>query len=246
VIAVTGGKGGSGKTTTTVGLARALARRGASVVAADADWDLPNLTAVASETAESLAESKRYADETARDTDGPTQPTTPLDPGETSVLDAVADGKRVLVERSTPTYLDAPGPGANAEPTHTFETLDTLVSPSSPLFVDCPAGVSPDAAAPLRAADGCVLVTPLRRAALYDAVKTAAFARRLDCPPVGAVVVRTESTPSAVESLLECPVLGHVPECPPTPLSNQSVQSAYDVIARRLCVTHGDEQWHVA
>ena len=59
MIAVTGGKGGSGKTTTTVGLARALARRGASVVAADADWDLPNLTAVASETAESLAESKR-------------------------------------------------------------------------------------------------------------------------------------------------------------------------------------------
>ncbi|MFC6771221.1 AAA family ATPase, partial [Halorubrum pallidum] len=31
MIAVAGGKGGSGKTTTTVGLARALSRRGASV-----------------------------------------------------------------------------------------------------------------------------------------------------------------------------------------------------------------------
>ncbi|MFW6000490.1 MAG: AAA family ATPase, partial [Halorubrum sp.] len=39
MIAVAGGKGGSGKTTTTLGLARALSRRGAPVVAADADWD---------------------------------------------------------------------------------------------------------------------------------------------------------------------------------------------------------------
>ncbi|MDZ5813368.1 P-loop NTPase, partial [Halorubrum sp. AD140] len=50
MIAVAGGKGGSGKTTTTLGLARALSRRGAPVVAADADWDLPNLARLAAET----------------------------------------------------------------------------------------------------------------------------------------------------------------------------------------------------
>ena len=246
MIAVTGGKGGSGKTTTTVGLTRALARRGASVVAVDADWDLPNLAAVARETANAPAEPRQPGDGTARATDGPTQPTAPSSPGETSVLDAITGGGRVPIERSTPTYLDAPNPGRDAEPTHTLETLGTLVSSSSPLLVDCPAGVSPDAAAPLRAADGCVLVTPLRRAALYDTAKTAAFARRLGCSPVGAVLVRTESVPSAVESLLGCPVLGHVPARPPTPLSNPAVQSAYDVIARRLCTTYKDGQWHVA
>ena len=44
MLAVTGGKGGSGKTTTTLGLARALDR---PTLAVDADWDLPNLHALA-------------------------------------------------------------------------------------------------------------------------------------------------------------------------------------------------------
>lgn len=246
MLAVAGGKGGSGKTTTTVGLARALARRGASVVAADADWDLPNLAAMASETADSFAEPRRLSGRRTEATDGPARSPAPPDPGDKTVLDVTAEQTGTPLGRSMPTYLDAPNPGNDVEPKHTFETLDALVSSSSPLLVDCPAGVSPDAAAPLRAADRCVLVTPLQRAALYDAVKTAAFARRLDCPPVGAIVVRTESVPGTVESLLECPVLGHVPARPPAPLSARSVQSAYDVIARRLCGTYGDDQWRVA
>jgi septum site-determining protein MinD len=246
VLAVAGGKGGSGKTTTTVGLARALARRGASVVAADADWDLPNLAAMASETADSFAEPRRLSGRSMKATDAPEQAPALPDPGDRTILDVTAERNGARFKRSMPTYLDAPDPGSGVEPKHTFDTLDALVSSSSALLVDCPAGVSPDAAAPLRVADRCVLVTPLRQAALYDAVKTAAFARRLDCPPVGAIVVRTESIPGAVETLLECPVLGHVPARPPAPLSARSVQSAYDIIARRLCDTYGDDQWRVA
>ncbi|ESP89504.1 nucleotide-binding protein, partial [Candidatus Halobonum tyrrellensis] len=44
MLAVTGGKGGTGKTTTTLGLARALDGR---TLAVDADWDLPDLHALA-------------------------------------------------------------------------------------------------------------------------------------------------------------------------------------------------------
>ncbi|WP_313695304.1 CDP-4-keto-6-deoxy-D-glucose-3-dehydrase [Halorarum halobium] len=44
MLAVTGGKGGSGKTTTTLGLARAI---DAPTLAVDADWDLPDLHALA-------------------------------------------------------------------------------------------------------------------------------------------------------------------------------------------------------
>ena len=44
MLAVTGGKGGSGKTTTTLGLARAL---DSPTLAVDADWDLPDLHALA-------------------------------------------------------------------------------------------------------------------------------------------------------------------------------------------------------
>lgn len=47
MLAITGGKGGVGKTTTTMGLAAALARAGRSPVVLDADRDLPDLAAVA-------------------------------------------------------------------------------------------------------------------------------------------------------------------------------------------------------
>lgn len=246
MLAVAGGKGGSGKTTTTVGLARALARRGASVVAADADWDLPNLTAAASETADRVATPAQQTVGARAAVDGPTHSTPAPSQHLPSVVDVLDAGESVSAGHSSPTFLDAPGSGADVDLAHTFESLRTLVASSSPLLVDCPAGVSPDVAAPLRVADGCVLVTPLQRAALYDTVKTAAFARRLDCPPVGTIVVRADSVPDAVGSLFGCPVLGAVPSRPPTPLSTRSVQSAYDVVARRLCAAYGDDRWRVA
>ncbi len=43
MFAVAGGKGGCGKTTTTLGLARAAARTGEEVLAVDADADMPDL-----------------------------------------------------------------------------------------------------------------------------------------------------------------------------------------------------------
>lgn len=47
MLAITGGKGGVGKTTTALGVARALGRRGESVLAVDADRDLPDLARTA-------------------------------------------------------------------------------------------------------------------------------------------------------------------------------------------------------
>lgn len=47
MLAIAGGKGGCGKTTTAVGLARALADRGATPVVIDADRDMPSVPAVA-------------------------------------------------------------------------------------------------------------------------------------------------------------------------------------------------------
>jgi septum site-determining protein MinD len=43
MLAITGGKGGCGKTTTALGLARALARDGADPLVVDADTDLPDI-----------------------------------------------------------------------------------------------------------------------------------------------------------------------------------------------------------
>jgi len=226
VIAVAGGKGGSGKTTTTLGLARALSRRGAPAVAVDADWDLPNLARLASATGDGGAAT--------------------VDSDRRTVRDAATSCDPVSPDRSAPVVLAAPDDPEAVDPAPTFEALRSAVPDDAATLLDCPAGASPDAAAPLRAADRSLLVTPLRRSALRDAAKTAAVARRLDCPPLGVVAVRASSVPDPVADLLGCPVIGQIPSAAPAPLSDPSVESAYDDLARRLAREYGAERWRVA
>ncbi|WP_206731724.1 MinD/ParA family ATP-binding protein [Halorubrum amylolyticum] len=224
MIAVAGGKGGSGKTTTVLGLGRALSRRGAAVVAADADWDLPNLAGLASAT------------------DGEREPAADAP----TVLDAVRREGAIRPDRRAPTVLSAPGEPGDADARRVLGALGERVPDDSPVLLDCPAGASPDAAAPLRVADRCLIATPLRRAALRDAAKTAALARRLGCSPIGAVAVRAESVPAGVSDLLGCPVLGRVPAAEAEPLRASAVRAAYDDLARRLADAYGQERWRVA
>ncbi|MFD1571541.1 MinD/ParA family ATP-binding protein [Halorubrum laminariae] len=230
MIAVAGGKGGSGKTTTTVGVASALSRRGASVVAADADWDLPNLTALATEAGISEPTSSPPVS-----TD--THPT---------IVDAVRESGRIHPERSRALVLAPPRSPDEADSEAVFASLAGAIPPEVPTLLDCPAGASPDVAAPLRAADRCLLVTPLRRPALRDAVKTAAIARRLDCQPIGVVAVRAGSVPEGVGDLFRCPVLGRIPEADPEPLADPAVRSAFDDLVRRLVRREFASRWRVA
>ncbi|ELZ53756.1 MULTISPECIES: MinD/ParA family ATP-binding protein [Halorubrum] len=232
MIAVAGGKGGSGKTTTTLGLARALSRRGAPVVAADADWDLPNLARLAAETGADSA------------TVGPGSGAVGGDAR--TVLDAARGGDPVRPDRAEPTVLAAPEAPQSVDANATFDALDGATPDPAPVLLDCPAGASPDVAAPLRAADRALIATPLRRAALRDAAKTAAIAERLDCPPLGAVVIGETDVPDEVASLLGCPVLGAIPDGGAAPLTDPSVRSAYDDLARRLAGTAAGTGWRIA
>ncbi len=251
MIAIAGGKGGSGKTTTTVGLARALSRRGAPAVAADADWDLPNLSRLATETAEPAAAPAGGPPANHRGNSTPEGLT--AEPGTTTILAVAREGNdptgRPTLprgDRSAPTVLAAPVRPRDVDAAAVLADLDDAVADDAPVLLDCPAGASPDAAAPLRAADRSVLVTPLRRPALRDAAKTAAIARRLDCPPLGVVAVRTRSVPDPLADLLDCPVLGGVPPAPSPPLADPTVRAAYDSVARRLVEAYGTERWRVA
>ncbi|VTT87789.1 Septum site-determining protein MinD [Halorubrum sp. DM2] len=232
MIAVAGGKGGSGKTTTTLGLARALSRRGAPVVAADADWDLPNLARLAAETA---VDSMVAGPESGA-----------VDRDARTVLDAARGTDLVRPDRSGPTVLAAPEAPRSVDANATFDALDGATPGSAPVLLDCPAGASPDVAAPLRAADRSLIATPLRRAALRDAAKTAAIARRLDCPPLGAVAIGETSVPEEVATLLGCPVLGEIPDGGGAPLSDPAVREAYDDLARRLGGTAAATEWKIA
>jgi len=247
VIAVAGGKGGSGKTTTTVGLARALSRRGAAVVAADADCELPNLTALAATTAAPLATAVGGQTAGGQTAGGQTAGSRTESPRQqpTRLTDITDTDTQLAVTRATPTFLDAAPPADGAVSTRPFERLRAVTPASSPVLLDCPAGASTDAAVPLRAADQSVLVTPLDQEALCDTAKTAAIARRLDCPPVGAVITRANSTPSSVADLLCCPVLGTIPARSPKPLASDAVRAAYDAVARKLARCSRGDRWRI-
>lgn len=157
MLAVAGGKGGCGKTTVTLGLALALARRGRRPLAVDADVDVPDLHVRAGVDPE---------------------------PG----LDAVGAGRspEALAQPSTdvPGVDVLPAGWTSRCPAATLATLRDL---ARPVIVDCPAGAGPDAAAPLRRADACILVTTTAPESRQDAAKTAAMADSLDAPVAATV-----------------------------------------------------------
>jgi septum site-determining protein MinD len=196
MLAVAGGKGGCGKTTTALGLGAAL---DGETVVVDADRDMPNLHAMAGVAREPTA------------ADG-------VDPHR-------VDDRLAVLPAPPPTTTDAE-----------VTTVLTRVAAATEadVVVDCPGGAGPDAAAPLSVASGAVLVSTACAPALRDAAKTAAMARALGCRVHGVVLTRTNVALRGVESLLDCPVLGTVPEVADPDLSDDRVVSAYSEVASRV------------
>jgi septum site-determining protein MinD len=223
MLAITGGKGGCGKTTTTLGLAGALVRQRKPALAADADREMPDLHAMAGVARE---------------------------PG----LDAVAAGwpPRMVAGRADgPTAGAAVLPAASGRPNsrsrdraapHARTPLARLRNTDAAVLLDCPAGAGPDAVAPLRVADAAVVVTTAEPQCLEDAAKTAAMARQLGTPVAGAVVSRADDAPEGVADLLDCPVLGVVPDAwakfgaggGSAPLADDRVRAAHDDLLSAL------------
>jgi septum site-determining protein MinD len=205
MLAIAGGKGGCGKTTTAVGLARALATLGRRPLVVDADIDMPDL---------------HHRTDVDRE------------PGITAAVEC-GDPRAVAQRSGRFREVDIlPCGGADtATAASLFEQLGNSDDgqPDPSVLLDCPAGASPDAAAPLRAADRTVLISTPRERSLRDAAKTAAMARELDAPPVGVVLVRSDGTADPSE-LFDCELIVHVPELPEPPLETQEF-----VVRHRKC-----------
>lgn len=223
MLAIAGGKGGTGKTTTTLGLAAALDR---PVLAVDADADMPNLHALAGLGPET-------------DPTAPESATGPV-PGvrphpehpDVSILPAPGVGKRSDADQSNSfDRRGRPGRRDTDMQRRLARVRSAVAGTDYRVLVDCPAGAAPDAAAPLRAADGVLLVSTLCAAALRDTAKTAAMARAVGTPIVGAVLTRTRLAPSAVSDLLGCSVLASVPDVNPPVLGNRTVRASYAQLA---------------
>ncbi len=168
MLAIAGGKGGCGKTTTTLGLAGALGRARRSVLATDADVDMPDLHLLAD-----------------------VEPTPNL-------AEVAADGDVETATHPPPNLSGVgivPAPQSIGERVSLSDALAHLVGTADHVLVDCPAGAGPDAVTPLRVADHVLLVTTPTPACLRDAAKTAAMARALGTTIVGVVLTRAERAP---------------------------------------------------
>lgn len=226
MLAIAGGKGGCGKTTTTLGVASALARQRRSVLAADADREMPNLHAMAGVS--------RRPGLDAVAAGWPARPVA----GHPSAS-GVSSGVRVLPAASGPALV-GPGEGTDGA---ALARLCAADADADAVLLDSPAGAGPDAVAPLRVADAAVVATTAEPACLRDAAKTAAMARELGTPVAGAVVSRAvgpecdgaePNPPEGIADLLDCPVLGVVPEVGSAPLADDRVRAAHDRLVSAL------------
>jgi septum site-determining protein MinD len=194
MLAIAGGKGGTGKTTTALGLATALgatrerataASSGAAggVLVVDADVDVPDLHAMAGVEREPTV---------LDDPDGvpvPGRPGVRIAPAPpATATSAFRDRLRALAAPDDRAVRNR----AVRNRRHGGRTHRNLV------LVDAPCGAGPDAALPMAVADATLLVTRPTVAAVRDTAKTAAMARALDTSVAAVAVVQpTAERPSA-------------------------------------------------
>lgn len=202
-LAVCGGKGGCGKTTTALGLAGVLAEARRDPVVVDCDRDMPNLHVYAG------TQDEPGVDHLAAATDPNLGLEGALHDAQTPAGVRVVPGVPGSDVAGALNALDAAEKGADG----------------SPVILDVPAGVSEDVAVPLRWADATVLVTTPSDACLRATVKTAAIARALDAPVWGVVVSRAPGVPDGVPGAIGVPAarVVSVPACD-SPLSSVAIR----------------------
>jgi len=209
MLAIVGGKGGCGKTTTALGLARSLSDSGESVVVVDADCDMPNLHTVA---------------ETDRR------------PGVAAVARGASVAACLHRSRAFP-GVDVV-PAGDASRSIDRAALERLGRLPDTVLLDCPAGATERVGTPLRAADGALVVSTADRQSLTDGAKTARMAKAVGTPVVGGAVTRADDeSPAATADGgplgEECRVLGTVPEMA-APLASRVGRASYERLAQSL------------
>lgn len=210
MITIAGAKGGCGKTTVTLGLAKAIAGGGTPALAVDADRQLPDL-------------------HTTADVDR--EPTIAALDGETDVSSVAKQvpgvpGVGVIPAQRSEETVDLQA------------TLEQLDYETAEVLVDSPSGAGPDVVEPLSAADAVVVVTTGTERSLESARTTLDIAERLGVPVAGVVFNRCETVPRELAAELTVDVLGAVPERE-EPLTDGDVMEAFEHVASGLNVATG-------
>lgn len=209
MIAITGGKGGCGKTTTAFGLAGILGRRRQKATIVDLDRDMPDCHL--------LAEVDR-------------QPT--LGAGvQRADLESLA--KPVTGLRNVSVI---PAPEETDPPT---ATLLSQLDSSGSYILDCPCGASQTITAALAAATTVVVVLTPTPAGITAAEKTVAMARSVGAQPQVGAVVGVDTPPSELVDRIDLPQIVGIPALAESPLQEPTTLSAYQELADAVTAVAG-------
>ncbi|SDR34176.1 MinD/ParA family ATP-binding protein [Natronobacterium texcoconense] len=196
VYAIASGKGGVGKTTTTVNLGTALAQADERVAVVDVDLGMANLAGFVS-----------------------------LSPDSTTLHDVLTDDATIdeatyrladnIVALPSGTGLDD---YAKASPEGLRDVVEELRETYDYVFLDVGAGISHETVLPLGLADGVLVVSTPEPAAIQDSQKTVKLTDRAGGTVEGLILTRTHPNSSIdyteIAARLEVPLIGTVPEDP--------------------------------
>ncbi|MCZ7382201.1 MAG: cell division ATPase MinD [Candidatus Methanoperedens sp.] len=195
VYTIASGKGGTGKSTTTLNLGTALAMLGKKTIIIDADIGMANLGLLIG-----LEKSKVTLHEVLS--------------GEAEIKDATYSGPAGLLV--VPSGLTLKG-FQKANPDKLKNVVSKLTEGMDYVLIDAPAGISSDGLIPLTIADRILLVVNPELSSMADALKIKALAELLGKSVEGVILNRaefdkTEISRNKVSELLGLGVLEMIPE----------------------------------
>ncbi|USZ70475.1 cell division ATPase MinD [Natronosalvus halobius] len=209
VYAIASGKGGVGKTTTTVNLGTALAQAGKRVAIVDVDLGMANLAGFVSLTPESTT----LHDVLASDA---------------SIEDATYNLAENIVAIPSGTGLDD---YAETSPKGLREVVETLRDQFEYVLLDVGAGVSHETVLPLGLADAVFLVSTPEPASVHDVKKTIELTERAGGSTAGLIVTRTRPAGDVsyeeIADRLDVALLGTIPD---DPLVRESVYAGTPLV----------------
>ena len=194
---IASGKGGTGKTTTSVNLGTALAALGKETYIMDADMGMANMGIILG-----LENVPVTLHEVLS--------------GKADVSDVIYDGPEGV--KVVPSGISLQG-FQNADPERLRDVMKEIINHCEILIMDAPAGISRDGVIPLAIADEVILVINPELSSMVDALKTKILTELIGGKVKGFILNRatfenTEVGVKKIREVLDLDLIGVVPEDP--------------------------------